>query len=264
MTALLLFLIAQYAPSNPEWNQPVEPFRVVGNVYYVGASGVSSFLIATPEGHILIDAGFPETAPLVEASVRTLGFRLEDIRILLASHAHFDHTGGLAELKARTKARFLANPVEAGQFARGGKGDFAFGDRYPFPPIEADGLLKDGGSIRLGGAEVTVYFTPGHTRGSTTYTLSVRDGEKTYRVVIAASVTAPGYQLVGNPLYPGIVEDFESTFAKLRALPCDVFLAGHAWEFGLKDRAPDAYPRWLDRSQAAFRKQLDEERKKVR
>jgi len=134
LSILLLWIAlaarAQYPPpENPEWNRPVEPFRILGNVYYVGASDVSAFLITTPEGHILLDTGFRETAPIIEAGIRKLGFRVEDVRLLLASHAHYDHAGGVAEMKAKTKARFLTNPKEVELFARGDKGDFAIGDK---------------------------------------------------------------------------------------------------------------------------------------
>lgn len=279
---LILLLISgcanlpgQFAPAPPEWNRPVEPFRVVGNVYYVGASDVSAFLITTPQGHILVDTGFPETVALVDSGVRKLGFRMEDIRILLATHGHYDHAGGMAEVKSRTKARFLVNPAEVELFSRGGKGDFAFGDTYAFPPLRPDGVLRDGGEVRLGGVVVTAHFTPGHTKGCTSYTTTVREGRKSYRVAILCSVSAPGYQLVNNGQYPEIVEDFQATFAKLRALPCDVFLAGHSWEFGLVEKMkarrssaggnpfvdPEGYRRWVEKSEAAFRKQLEDQRR---
>jgi glyoxylase-like metal-dependent hydrolase (beta-lactamase superfamily II)/peptidoglycan/xylan/chitin deacetylase (PgdA/CDA1 family) len=271
--AVLLWLAgavawAQYAPAVARWNRPVEPFCIVGNVYYVGASSVSSFLITTPEGHILIDTGFTETVPQIAANVKKLGFRMEDVRLLLANHAHYDHAGGMAAVKALTKARLIVNPEEVAPFARGGKGDFAFGDTYAFPPVTADGVFRDGEEIRLGGVALVAHFTPGHTRGTTTYTTTVREGEHSYRVVFAASVTTPGYQLADNPAYPNIAGDLEKTFATLRALPCDVFLAGHSWEFGMDAKLaarggdrnpfvdPEGYRRWVDRSEARFRKQL--------
>jgi metallo-beta-lactamase class B len=256
---------AQYAPAVPEWNRPVEPFRIVGDLYYVGASDVSSFLIATPAGHVLLDSGFRETAPLVEANVKKLGFRLEDVRILLISHSHYDHVGGMAEIKAHTKARLLASPAEAEMLARGGRGDFAFDDKYPYPPVTADGLLREGQEVRLGNAVLTAHFTPGHTRGCTSWSTTFTEGGRVYQVVIACSVTAPGYRLVGNPRYPGILQDFEATFAKLRALPCDIFLSLHSWDFGLERKmhvkAVDAFVdregwlAFLDKGQAAIRKQ---------
>jgi metallo-beta-lactamase class B len=134
-----LAALAQYAPPYAAWNRPLEPFRIVGNICYVGASDVSGFLITTPAGHILLDTGFLETAPLIESNLQKLGFRMSDIRVLLASHAHYDHAGGMAAVKSRTKARLLMNPKEVDLFSRGGKGDFALGDTSAFPPLQPDG-----------------------------------------------------------------------------------------------------------------------------
>ena len=267
---------AQYTPANQKWNQPIEPFRIVGNLYYVGASDVSSFLITTPEGHILIDSGFRETVPIIEANIKKLGLRMEDVHLLLISHGHYDHVGGIAEIKARTKARLLANPVEDPLLARGGKGDFAFQDNFSFPPITPDGSLKDGEEVSLGGTVLTTHFTPGHTKGCTSWTATIQEGGRPYRVVIACSLTAPGYQLVNNPQYPEIIADFEATFAKLRALPCDIFLSLHSWDFGLLKKIqarrsdpshnpfvdPDGYQNFLDKAQAAIQKQIEEQKRK--
>ncbi|MBK9990430.1 MAG: subclass B3 metallo-beta-lactamase [Verrucomicrobia bacterium] len=267
----------QFAATSAAWNRPIEPFRVVGNLYYVGASDVSAFLLTTPEGHILIDSGLAETVPLIEANLKKLGFRLEDIRLLLISHGHFDHVGGMAELKSRTKARLLANPVEKALLMRGGKGDFAFQDKYPFAPVEPDGALGDDEEVRFGGAVLKAHFTPGHTKGSTTWTTTITDGGRAYNVVIAASLSAPGYQLIDNPDYPSIVADYEASIAKLRALPCDIFLSLHSWDFGLhakvaaraKDGAvnpfvdPEGYLRFLEKSKANLQKQIEEQRKPI-
>lgn len=258
---------AQYAAANREWNRPVEPFRVAGNIYYVGASGVSSYLITTPEGHFLLDSGFRETAPMVEASIKKLGFRVGDIRFLLTSHGHYDHVGGVAQLKLHSKAMLLASPTEVALFQRGGKGDFAFGDKYAYPPVTPDRLLHDGEEVRLGATVMTAHFTPGHTRGCTTWTTTVQEGAKLLHVVFPCSVSAPGYQLVNNPKYRGIQRDFEATFTKLRALPCDIFLGLHSWEFDLlgKIKANETDPTHnafidaagylphLDQAQAAIR-----------
>jgi len=164
----------QADPTSRSWNQPVEPYRIAGNIYYVGASDITSFLITTPEGHILLDGGFVETAPIIEANVRKLGFKLEDVKILLSSHAHFDHAGGLAELKRATGAKFAAMDKEAPLLARGGKWDFLFGDKYPFPPIQADRILHDGDTVLLGGTTLTAHLTPGHTKGNTTWTMKAK------------------------------------------------------------------------------------------
>jgi metallo-beta-lactamase class B len=280
LAALIVFATAcltahgQYATANPAWNRSIDPFRIVGNLYYVGASDVSAYLLTTPEGHILIDSGFAETVPLIEANLKKLGFRLEDIRLLLISHGHFDHVGGIAELKARTKARLLVNPIENALLARGGKGDFAFQDKYSFAPVMPDAALSDGEEVSLGGTVLKAHFTPGHTKGCTSWTTTITEGGRVYRVVIAASLTAPGYRLIDNPDYPGIGADYEASIAKLRALPCDIFLSLHSWDFGLhakiaaqaKDGAfvdPEGYRCFLDKSETALRKQIAEQRRKT-
>jgi metallo-beta-lactamase class B len=278
--ALLMFFLgtdalAQYAPANLEWNRPVEPFRIVGNVYYVGASDVSAFLFATPAGHILLDTGFRETVPILENNIRELGFRFEDVRLLLASHAHYDHAGGIAEVKARTKARLLVNPAETDLFMHGGKGDFAFGDKYAFPPVRPDGRIHDGEAIGLGGTVLLAHFTPGHTKGCTSYSARIREGARTYDVVFPCSMTAPGYRLKANKRYPGLISDFEASFDKLSALACDIFVGGHSWDFGLEAKRrklqagtadnpfvdPNGYRQWLAKSRSAFHSQLAEEDK---
>lgn len=269
-------LLAQYTPANPEWNRPVDPFRIIGNIYYVGASSVSAFLITTPEGHVLLDTGFLDSVPLVEASIQKLGFRVEDIKIILATHAHFDHAGGVAHFRKRAGARVILNPVEVDLFSRGGKGDFAFGDSLFFPPVTApDGLLADKGEVRLGDVVITAHFSPGHTKGCVSYAITAREGDGRYEVIIPCSLTAPGYQLIDNPKYPRIVEDFADSIARLRSLKCDVFLGGHSWDFGLTQKSealktnpsrnpfvdPEGYKRWLDKSEAALRGQLEKQRK---
>ena len=264
---------AQSDPTFRSWNQPVEPFRIIGNVYYVGASDITSFLITTPAGHILIEGGFAETAPLIEESVRRLGFRLTDIKILLSSHAHADHAGGLAELKRVTGARLIASTADAPLLASGGHGDFHWGDRLPFPPVTADETIADGGKIELGGVVLTARPTPGHTRGNLTWTLRTEEGGRSYDVVFVGSVTAPGYQLVGNKAYPQIATDFARSVAMLRALPCDVFLAPHGMFFGLTEKRrrqaagatpnpfidPAGYRDALARAEAALAAQLEKE-----
>lgn len=219
-----------------KWNQPVTPFRIVGDVYYVGAAEVSSFLITTSQGHILLDSGFLETVPQIKENVARLGFRFEDIKILLNSHAHADHAGGLAQLKELTGAKLMVSEGDAPLLARGGKNDANFGDGFLFQPVTADRMLRDGDTVTLGEALLTARITPGHTPGCTTWTMKVREGLKLYDVVFAGSTTAPGYKLVSNANYPNIVQDYELTFRLLKNLPCDVFLAAHGSAFWLKDK----------------------------
>jgi metallo-beta-lactamase class B len=268
---------AQADPASRAMNQPVEPYHIVGNVYYVGASDVTSYLITTPEGHILLDGGFVETAPIIEANVKKLGFKLEDVKVLLNSHAHFDHAGGLAELKRATGAKFAASEREAPLLARGGKGDFLFGDKYPFPPIQADRILHDGDTVTLGDTTLTAHLTPGHTLGDTTWTMKAREGDRTYDVVFVGSATIlPGVRLTNNPKYPGIAEDYAKTFRVLKSLPCDVFLGSHASFFdglGKADRLrkgakknpfidPQGYKDYVAQNEAKLQEQLRRERGK--
>jgi metallo-beta-lactamase class B len=168
--ALLLVPVLAHAQADPtsrSWNQPVEPYRIAGNLYYVGASDITSYLITTPEGNIVLDGGFAETAPMIAANIQKLGFKVEDVKILLSTHAHFDHAGGLAELKKRTGAPLYAGAADADLLARGGNGDFAFGDKLQFPPVQVDHPVHDGDRVSLGGTTLVAHATPGHTRGCT-------------------------------------------------------------------------------------------------
>ncbi|HEX7190334.1 MAG TPA: subclass B3 metallo-beta-lactamase, partial [Thermoanaerobaculia bacterium] len=205
--ALLLLAASLYAQKDPisrAGNQPVEPFRIAGNLYYVGASDVTSFLITTPSGHILIDGGFEETAPMILANIARLGFRAEDVRILLNSHAHFDHAGGLAALKRATGAQFIASRGDAPLLKRGGHDDPQFRDRLLFPPIVPDRIIDDGDTVTLGGITLTARLTPGHTPGCTTWVTTIRDGERAYSVVFVGSPSVPSeYNVRTNRSYPG-------------------------------------------------------------
>ena len=229
--------LAQDDPASRASNQPVEPFRVVGNIYYVGSNDVTSFLITTPKGHILLDGAFKETAPRILANIEKLGFKPSDVRILLNTHAHFDHAGGLAELKHVTGAKLLASSGDLPALARGGIDDPQFGDKYPFPPVEADGIIRDGGRIVVDGTTLVAHVTAGHTKGCTTYTMRVRDGNTMRDVVFFCSASVPnGYQLVGNPKYPDVVDDYRREFATLESLKCDVPLGSHGSFFSLAEK----------------------------
>lgn len=261
---------AQTDPTSRSWNQPVEPYRIIGNVYYVGASDLTSYLITTPEGHILLDGGLEESVPIIEAGIRKLGFELADVKILLNGHAHFDHAGGLAELKRRTGATFYASEREAPLLAAGGKGDYALGDTGPYPPVQADRLLRDGDRVTLGGVTLTAHLTPGHTKGNTTWTLQVVEGGKRYDVAVVGSLTVlPGVKLTGMPRYPEIAADFEQSFRVLRSLPCDVFLSAHGSFFDMTEKAakvqaggpnpfvdPAGCRAYVERKERDFREQL--------
>jgi metallo-beta-lactamase class B len=255
-------LIAQYARADASWTRPMAPFRIADNLYYVGTEGIASYLIVTPAGDFLLDTGVPESVPLVEASIRKLGFQVKDVRILLLSHAHSDHAGGLAGMKAATHARLLVSPGDAQELERGGKDDFAFADRMQFPPVKPDGLLQDGVPVTLGGVSMTPHFTPGHTKGCTTWTMMAKDRGQLRHVVFACSLSAPGYQVVGNPKYPEMLKDYRASMAKMRMLPCDIFLAAHAEQFDLARKVaelkahPDGPNPFVD--PAGYRAYIDE------
>lgn len=240
MILALALLLAQADAASRASNQPVEPFHITQHLSYVGASDVTSFAIATSEGLVVLDGGFVETAPQIEANLERLGYALRDVKVLLSSHAHFDHAGGLAELKKRTGARFYAMREEAPALERGGTKDFAFGDRLAFPPVHPDVLLRDGDVVRFGDVALTAHRTPGHTRGCTTWTARI-DGKK---VVFLCSLSAPGYELAHNAQYPEIASDFRRSFALWKSLPCDIFLGAHGSFFDLAEkrkRGPDSF-----------------------
>lgn len=266
-------LSAQYAAYEPAWNKPARPHRVIGNVYYVGTTELSTFLITTPAGHILLDPSFVETVPIVRDAVRALGFKYEDIRVLLNSQAHFDHAAGLALVKGETGARLAAMAQDAALLEAGGRGDFRFGDELAFPAVKVDRVLRDGDTIELGGTALVARHTPGHTKGATTFTMTAEEDGRRYQVVFATSVTVnPGTALVGNAKYPHIVRDWERTFRTLRELRPDVWLSQHAGAFDMAGKSaraggpsnpyvdPDGYRRYVERGEARFRELLAAER----
>lgn len=266
--AVILAILPQATPAFRAWNDPIEPFRVAGPLHYVGPKDVTSLLVTTPAGHVLIDGGLEESAPIVIANIRKLGFRIEDVKILLSTHAHTDHAGGLARLKAASGARLYAGASDVDLLRRGGRGDFAFGDTLPFPAVEADVAMSDGQEVALGGIRFRAVATPGHTKGCTSWAFSIDDGGVARRVLMVGGTTAPGYRLVDNAAYPGIAEDFEGTFRTLRSLQADIVFEGHGFAFDLEARRqgkrpfvdPGALKESVDRAEAAFRKALGEQK----
>jgi metallo-beta-lactamase class B len=273
---LLLCFSTPVAAQNAEWTRPFPPFKLIGNVYWVGTYDLSTYLITTDAGHLLINTGFVETVPQIEAGVEQLGFELADVKILLATHAHFDHVAGLAELKRLTGAQMMMSEADSVLLEDGGKSDFRFGDDAStrFEPVTVDRRLKDQDTIMLGGVTLTAHHHPGHTKGATSYTLTVRENGRDYRVVIAnmGSIN-PGVTVSGMPKYPAIGDDYARTFAAQKALPVDVFLASHASQFRLHEKyqSGDAYdpnrfvdpPGYLaavERLEGLYREQLTKER----
>src|SRR5262245_40667643 len=210
------------APQNADWTRPFPPFRIIGNIYWVGSYDLSTYLISTPQGNILINTGVGDTAQQIKASVEQLGFKIEDTKILTATHGHFDHVAGLAELKRMTGARLLVSEPDKELLESGGKADFRFGDTpgARFEPVQADATFKDNDMISLGGTVLTAHHHPGHTKGATSFTLNVQDSGKTYRVVIAnmGSIN-PGVTVSGMPKYPTIADDYARTFKAQKDMP---------------------------------------------
>jgi len=223
--------------TNEAWTRPFPPFRIVGNLYYVGTHDLASYLITTPDGHILINTGVAGSAPMIRSSMESLGFRFADIRILLATHGHWDHVAGMSEIKRLTGARMLMHEGDAGILEDGGHSDFRFGGTSSYEPVRVDGRLKDGDRIPLADTEITVHHHPGHTRGASSFTLTTRDEQRSYRVLIVnmGSINQ-GVRLTGAPSYPGIAEDYARTFAAQKQLAADVWVASHASQFGLHDK----------------------------
>jgi metallo-beta-lactamase class B len=221
------------------WNDPEPPFRLAGPIHYVGTAELAAFLIVSSAGHILIDGGLPTSASLIEKSIRTLGFKPEDIQILLTTQAHFDHVGTLAHFKRISGGRVEAMQGDDQLLRDGGASDYLFGKdaSYRFPPVTVDRVLRDGDVVSLGDLRLTARLTPGHTPGSATYVTRVKDGAREYAVVFAASVTVnPGTRLVTDPSYPGILSDYRTTFMVLQSLQPDIFLSAHAGFFRLKEK----------------------------
>ena len=264
-TALIAGLLAAGAAvaaptSPPEWSAPTDPFRVADNLYYVGTAGIAAWLITTPKGHIVLDGVMPTSAPLIQSSIRRLGFQPKDVKILLNTHAHFDHSGGLADLKRDTGARLLANPADRKALETGVYPGWEENRGLDFAPVKVDGDLKDGQAVRLGDSVLTAHFTPGHSPGCTTWTYRATDRGQPLDVLFSCSTSVAANRLVSRergPQYPGIVADYRSSFARLKTFTPDVFLAPHAEQFGLEAKrarlkAGGANP-FVDRGELARR-----------
>jgi len=273
-----LIVVAHHAPPaymQNDWTEPFPAFRIAGNLYYVGSRGLASYLITTPDGHILINSNLEASVPMIRASVESLGFKFSDIKILLISHAHGDHCAGSAALKQLTGAKYMVMEGDAEVVESGGKSDFQYGNDPTtlYPPTKVDRVLRDGDHVKLGGATLTARLTPGHTKGCTTWTMRVNDGSKLRDVVIVGSPNVnPGYKLVGNTVYPRITEDFEKTFRVLKSLPVDYFLGAHGSYFDLESKYPRfklgevaffdpaGYKNFVDDREQAFRMELSKQK----
>lgn len=225
----------------PTWNQPQEPFKIYGNTYYVGPHGLTSILLTSRSGHVLLDGALPESAPQIAANIRSLGFKVEDVKIIVNSHVHFDHAGGIAELQRLSGAKVAASPWSAEVLTRTGvgKGDPQFGGVRPVALVPRATTLRDGQTLRVGNIRLTPHFTPGHTPGGTSWTWESCEGGRCLNIVYSDSMTpvsADGFRFSDSREYPNAVQDFEKSFAFLRAAPCDILLTSHPEASGLWDR----------------------------
>jgi metallo-beta-lactamase class B len=260
------------AQEHPDWTQPFPPHRVIANVYYVGSKGLASYLIDTRDGLILINSSLETSIPLIRESVEKLGFKFEDIKILLISHAHFDHCAGSALIKKLTGAKYMVMDADVPVIESGGSSDFQYGNSHDalFPLTKVDRVLHDGDKVKLGKVTLVAHLTPGHTKGCTTWTLKVVDGGIPHDLVIVGSPNVnPGYKLVNNKLYPQIAQDYELMFKRLKDLPCDVFLGAHGDYYGMEakfarlhDGGPNpfidrqGYASYIVAKETAFRAEL--------
>jgi metallo-beta-lactamase class B len=219
------------------WKTPMKPFHVIQDIYYVGTTDISAWLIFTLQGFILIDGGLPETAAPIEANIKTLGFDIKDVKVLLNSHAHFDHAGGLAKLKRDSGAELVASAADRPILERG---HITFGPSAApeddFPRVKVDRAITDGDTVMLGGVTLTAHITPGHTPGCTNWTMPIVDGRDNHEVIFFCSMTVAGNPLVNNKAYPAIAADYKASFAALKKIDADIFLAPHGDQMNLEKK----------------------------
>ncbi len=220
--------VADSATNIPaEWRQPVKPFHILGNIYYVGMKGIAAYLITSGDGAVLLDGTLKENAPVIEKNIETLGFKLKDVKILISSHAHYDHAGGLAQIKADTGATFIASRADQWGLEHGAQdGDINY-TADPYPPVKVDRSFETTDTVTLGDIVLKALVTPGHTKGCTTWSTATMEKGRVLEVVFPCGVTVAGNVLVGNKSYPQIAKDFSKTFDMLAAMKADVVLTGH-------------------------------------
>ena len=262
----------QYKSMLKEWNQPFKPFQIIGNIYYVGTSSLACYIIKTNRGLILLDTALQESSPIVRANIEALGFNLKDVKIMISSHAHFDHVAGHADMKAATGAKVYVMKADAEIMESGGQKGF-----HPikpfYKPIKVDKTLKDGEVVRLGGVAMTAHLTSGHTEGNTAWTMIVEENGKKYNVVFTCSLSInPGVQMINNPTWAGVKEAYAKSFAILKTLPCDVFLGPHAPFFDMEEKVkrlgtqpnpfidPNGLRDFIEMNEKAYKAQIQRER----
>lgn len=253
------------------WLTPIEPLRITDHVWQIGTAHITSLLVKTAQGAVLIDGGMPQAAELLLAHMRRLGVAPHELRFILHSHAHADHAGPLAAIKRATGAQLVSNAESAALLSRGGSGDIHFGDRIAYPPVQADRLLQDGETVALGGMAFTVSFTPGHTPGSMSWTWTDTREGRPVRIAYVDSLSAPGYTLEGNAAYPRLLDAYARSFATVRALPCDLLLTPHpeasGWNYADTSRPqpqPMSCRAYADAAEAKLRQQADDQRTRRR
>jgi metallo-beta-lactamase class B len=249
-SSLLIFLLLSHALtsfsqkltplpySDSAWSKPYQPFRIAGNLYYVGTYDLACFLIVTPEGHVLINSGLAASATMIKKSVEALGFKFADIKILLTTQAHYDHVAGLAEIKENTGAKMMVHENDAQVLGDGGSSDFSFGGNgSTFAPVKADRLLHDGDTITIGETTLRVLHHPGHTKGATSFLMDAKEEKRSWKVLI---VNMPSIltqtRIYGMPSYPNVGRDYKHTLESLKKIEFDLWVASHASQFGLHDK----------------------------
>jgi|SRR5579872_1062411 len=275
MKKILLIIAILFSLNNFCFAYPVSksfpPFHIIGNLYYVGTDDLASYLIVTPKGNILINSDLPADPPMIKANIEKLGFNYSDTKILLISHAHFDHAGGSQLIKQQTHAKYEVMDADVPVIESGGTSDFRYANdvNAHFPPCKVDKILHDGDQVKLGGSVLTAHLTGGHTPGCTTWTMTVIDHGKSYHVVIVGSLNVnPGYKLINNVAYPTIAKDYEQAFRVSKSLPCDIFLGAHGRFFHLKEKYallkeggnpfvdPEGYKKYIALKEKIFYKKL--------
>ncbi|TQF35139.1 beta-lactamase [Bradyrhizobium sp. UNPF46] len=236
------------AAAMQKWTAPFEPFQLIGNIYYVGTEGIAVYVIKTSQGLILMDTAMPQSTGMIKDNIAKLGFKVADIKIVLNSHAHLDHTGGFAEIKKETGAQLVAGerdkPLLEGGYYPGDEKN----EDLTFPPVKVDRVVKEGDKVTLGDTTLIAHATPGHSPGCTSWEMTVKDGDQSREVLFFCSGTVALNRLVGQPTYPGIIDDYRSTYAKVKAMKIDVLLGPHPEVYGMqakraqmKDGAPNPF-----------------------
>ena len=220
-----------FGAPDPDWTTAIPPYRIAGNLYYVGSRELASFLIATHEGLILVNSNLVTSPPQIRASVEKLGFHWRDVKILLISHAHHDHCAGSARILRETRAKYTVMDADVADVESGGRKNFAFGRQnglFLYPTAKVDRVLHDGDTVKLGDTALIAHKTAGHTKGCTTWTMTLTEKGQNYNAVIVGSPNVlSSYNLIDDPKYPRMATDFEQQFRTLKALPCDIFLGAH-------------------------------------